>query len=495
MGEEGSHRQKLFQGAAFITFGIGFELVFSFFAKVAVAKYLGTADFGAFSIGFALVTVATIVSTIGLQDGVARTIPRSESKSDETNTILTGVLVSLLVSVAIMVIIYLFADLVAMHLSQEGNLSRVIRISTYAIPLLVVSRVAVGVGRGYKNASLKVIIINVLRPATFFAGTTAVLLFSIGSTDATYIIPVSYVPGTVIGTYYVVKKVHLPSIFQSLSFRHDLILFSAPLMISGFMRQILNRLDTFIIAIFEPATQVGIYNAVYPLSRLSNVFLAAFGFIVMPIFSSIDADSTNKDINSIYTFATKWIVVGTIPVFLGFSLLPTEMISFIFGREYVPGNLTLAILTVGFFVHTILGPNSNALVALGKSKIIFVFTAVSAIINVVLNLILIPLYGIVGAAVATAISYTVLNVLNSAELYRSEHVLPVDYDMGFLIVCSTFIAIVVTNGISRLTIPPLPALIAFGLIFGPLYLILLVVTGSLTHEDVSELIALIKSNN
>jgi O-antigen/teichoic acid export membrane protein len=494
MSEDDSYRKQLFEGAGIIGFGIGFELLFSFVAKVSVARYLGSADFGSFSIGLALIMVATLVSTIGLQNGVARTIPRTESEDDEWNAIFTGVLVSLVASLIVMTLIFLFAEPIVAYTSQQASLANVIHISALGVPLLTVSNMAVGVGRGHKRASIKVLINNILRPATFLAGTVVVLLFGINSVTATYVLPISYIPGTALGIYYLSKQFDLRSFRRSFSFRYELLVFSAPLMVSGFMRQIMSRLDTFMIAVFESTSQVGIYNAVYPLSKLSTVFLAAFGFIAMPIFSSIDSGQKNQEISSIYVFTTKWIVIGSTPVFILFLLFPTEIISVIFGQEYISGNVVLPILAIGFFSHTILGPNTNALVALGKSKTILVFAVMSAISNILLNFLLIPPYGIFGAAVATTLSYTGLNLLNSVELYRVEHVIPLNRTAGLLIVSTIATGVVVRIGLARFQTSPLLTLLYFGLIFGLLYLILLSVTNAVTPEDVSELLTLVRKD-
>lgn len=109
MDDEAANRRKLFQGAGLVAFGIGFDLLFSFFAKVGVARYLGTTDFGLFSIGFALVSVTTIIGLVGLPDGIARSIPRAESKREEIEIVLTAFLISLAVSLIIMTVILLAA--------------------------------------------------------------------------------------------------------------------------------------------------------------------------------------------------------------------------------------------------------------------------------------------------------------------------------------------------------------------------------------------------
>lgn len=491
MANSVNDRQKVFQGASLVAIGLGFELLFSFFAKVGLARYLGTTGFGFFSIGFALVSVMTIVGLVGLPDGLARTLPRVDSKPEEIDTILTGLLASLLAVFIILLLIFLLVRPVVSLSSHGQMLIRVVHISSLGIPLLVICRLAIGVSRGYKKVGVKVLIQNLLRPGSFFVATAVVVILGIQNITATYVIPFSYLPGAAFGLFYLLKQFnHFPSI-DSFKFRSELLAFSAPLMVSGFMRQILNHLDTFILAGFEPAAQIGIYNAVYPLSRLASVFLAAFGFIVMPVLSSADSNSENNEFNSIYHFATKWIVVGAVPIVLVFSLLPGELITIIYGSEYTSGQKALVILTLGICLNTILGPNTNALIALGESKAILRFTMLAAALNTVLNFILIPRFGINGAAIATAIATIALTILYSAELYRLEDIVPMNRNVFALIVSATATGISVSTALAWVAIPPIWTLLLFGLSFGPVYLGLVFATGTVSKDDVLELVSIV----
>jgi O-antigen/teichoic acid export membrane protein len=484
-------QSKLFKGAGLIAFGIGFDLLFSFFAKVGIARYLGTADFGLFSIGFALVSVTTVISLVGLPDGIARMIPRVDSRRKEAEFIVTGLFTSLGTAIVIAVGIILLAEKAISLTSYDTELVRVLRIASLGIPLLVVARLAVGVGRGYENARMKVLIENFLRPGTFFAAIAAVIVLGIENVTATYIIPVSYLPGAIVGVYYLSTLLNDSISVRSLAPEYRLITFSAPLMISGFMRQIMNHLDTFILAAFRPAANVGIYNAIYPVSRLSNVFLAAFGFIAMPIFSSIDSES--ESIESVYQFTTKWIVFGALPILLCFILLSKEVTTVVFGPQYVSGNISLVILTLGFSLNTILGPNANALIALGENRAILRYTIFSALLNTVLNLLLIPTIGIEGAAVATGVSYVVLTLLYSMKLYSDKNITPITQEIIGLIATSGGVGVLLSTLLTWVSGSPIWTLVLFLFSFIPVYIVLASFIGVINRNDLRKLISLVST--
>jgi len=75
-----------------------------------------------------------------------------------------------------------------------------------------------------------------------------------------------------------------------------------------------------------------------------------------------------------------------------------------FGPEYTDGSLALVTLALGFFTHSVAGPNVNTLTAIGRTRIIMWDNLLAGVTNIALNFALIPEYGILGAAVATAVS-------------------------------------------------------------------------------------------
>jgi O-antigen/teichoic acid export membrane protein len=125
----------------------------------------------------------------------------------------------------------------------------------------------------------------------------------------------------------------------------------------------------------------------------------------------------------IYKTTTKWIYVVTFPAFLTFVLFPADVLRVFFGSAYTAGAPALAVLSVGFFVNALLGRNRETLSALGLTTYLLVSNGLAFGVNVVANLALIPRYGLVGAAAASAASFFVMNLVVSA-------VLAVRYDIS-----------------------------------------------------------------
>lgn len=101
-------------------------------------------------------------------------------------------------------------------------------------------------------------------------------------------------------------------------------------------------------------------------------------------------------------------------------MFPDVVLDFLFGSRYIGAAIALQILSFGFFVHASLGPNSSILLTMGKTK----FVLVGSIINIILNAVLIPPLGIMGAAFASALSLILIKIGSGIKLYQLSKIHP-----------------------------------------------------------------------
>src|SRR4030067_3099292 len=101
---------------------------------------------------------------------------------------------------------------------------------------------------------------------------------------------------------------------------------------------------------------------------------------------------------------TKWNLAVTLPFFLVIFLFSESVLNAIFGSSYVQAGYALRILAIGAFIPVILGPNAATLVVIGRTKLNMIDDLIGAVMNISLNLLLIPTMGIIGAAIASAAS-------------------------------------------------------------------------------------------
>jgi O-antigen/teichoic acid export membrane protein len=114
---------------------------------------------------------------------------------------------------------------------------------------------------------------------------------------------------------------------------------------------------------------------------------------------------------------TKWIFIISLPVLIILLIFPEQIINLFWGTEYISGAIALRLLAIGYFFFSLSSISNNILASLGKSKIILYNLFAVSIINLGMNLLLIPNYGIVGAAFATMTSLSLWAILILLEVY------------------------------------------------------------------------------
>jgi len=395
----------------------------SFFTRVILARGLGPSKFGRLSIGVAIVATTTTFVLLGMNSGIGRYLPRMQTVSEKRSVIVSGFQISLSVAILSTICVYLAAGWLATSVFDDASLRVVIKVFSLCIPLFTLLKLTVGGIRGLEKALPRVLVENLAFPGGRLIFTGVALLFGATVTNVSWGYFLAYALGAVTGLYYLYTRIPLLGRPRD-SMHRTLLSFSAPLVITAAMATVIADIDTFIIGYFLTPRYVGIYNVVYPFAALASIFLSSLSFLFMPVVSELHAAGEFEQISIIYAIATKWLFLATTPIVLLFVMFGDNLLGITFGSEYLPGELTLSLLAIGFGTHTIFGPNRDTLTSIGRTRWIMISNIGIALFNVGMNIVLVPRFGIEGAAVATAASYTFLNCLYSYRLYSDMGINP-----------------------------------------------------------------------
>lgn len=181
---------------------------------------------------------------------------------------------------------------------------------------------------------------------------------------------------------------------------------SWPLGLTCFFIFIYHRIDQVILFHFKGPDKVGLYSAAVKLTESLNIIPIALMISVLPLMSRY-YELSKKDFEHFYQLSFKYLLILIIPIASYITIFSDDVVSLFYGTGFLSSSLALRIL-IWAEIFVFLGVvNNSILIAANKQKIDPIFTGVSAVVNIVLNLILIPKYGIVGAALVSLISYSV----------------------------------------------------------------------------------------
>jgi len=413
---------SLLSSATLVFAGSAVASVSKLAERIVVGRLLSLEAYGEVTLGLAVLSLASIVSLVGLTQGVPRFMSRFDDEASTRGVWLTGLAVGGGLSLVTAALLYVFADPVARLLFDGVESVRLLRLFVVATPLVVGLKVGVGGIRGMENTVYKTYVADLFYP--FVRIGLIVALLSAGA--GIYAVGYAYVVAAAaafVGAHLLLDRL-LPLVGRVRTYPREMLLFSLPLVVSTVLAVLLTRTDTLMIGYFRPSTQVALYEAAYPLANGMLVVLASFGFLYLPLASRFDAAGQREQLDAVYKLTTKWIYVVTFPAFLTFLVFPGDVLALFFRDEFARGGLALSILSVGFFTNAAGGRNRETLSALGYTKLILAGNAVAFGANVTLNVLLIPAYGFVGAAVASATSYASLNVFIYLVLRRRFDISP-----------------------------------------------------------------------
>jgi len=275
-----------------------------------------------------------------------------------------------------------------------------------------------------------------------------------------------------------------------LTLGRKLITFSIPLLFTSILAFVITWTDILMLGYYKGSEVVGLYGSASPLARLIPIFLNSAAFLYFPVVSQLYVQGKIGEMKRVYQVLTKWIFLLTLPIFIVMYLFPEFTIRFFFGDKYTPAALALQILALGFMFHTSLGLNGLSLIVIRESNFILIANLVATVLNVLLNVLLIPIYGIEGAAISTAVSYGVGNSIVSLRLYQKTRIHPFSWNYVKLLVISFVLLALIQN--LNLKVQGMGCVILVLVAFLLIYFLLILVSKSVDREDVELLLAIEK---
>ncbi len=461
--------------------GRGLDMV----KQIAIARLLGPEAFGLFALAWNLLRIVVILAPLGLQNGVIHFGSAFWRRDDSAfkSLLLRSLAISMAFSLAFSVLLYALAPWISVTWFDDPQLTAVLRLFTLAIPLTVGMRMTVAATQVSQRMKFAIYIEELWQTAV-----SLVLFFLFywigwqlfGAVLATVL---SFAAAFAAGLYYVYRL--FPEVFAStaqagLSIR-QLLTYSLPTAAAGTFGVLVNRLNRIFIGFFLPTTAVGIYQAAAQFSVIFAIVLNGFNAIFAPLIARLYHDHDMPQLEELYRVSTKWGLYVSMPFFLVICLTPTQVMVAAFGESFASGGVPLLILTVGQLFNMASGAVGYILMMTARQNVWFTLSTAAMVLNLVLNWLLIELYGLPGAALATTIGVFFLFGLGLWYIRKSLGLWP--YDRRYLKgVAAALAATVALLPIRYLTTLPLVNVLLMGVLATVVFFGVLLLLG-LDAED------------
>lgn len=414
---EKESNQKIILSEAFLSFsGMSLGSVFRYMFSIIMARFLGAQMLGLYSLGNAITRIAEILALLGLDNGVLRFVSRdTEDKVNVDRSIYTSLKIGLISSILIAVLLFLSAEKIVNEiLNEDSFLITVIKVFAISLPFTVLTLISSFATQAFKILKYKIFVNQIVNPLTLLiAFVTSYFLLGI---ELSILLPT--VVSSIIGLMFILKFL---TNFSSISLSKiigttvdkDILKFSVPLMFVSAIGIIMHWIDIIMLGILSNATEVGMYHPIERTAGLVRMILFAFAGIFAPIFSEHYFKKNKNGMKDSYQSSSKYILAFSLPIFI-FLFIFSEPMLLVFGTEF-QNYFALKVLLLGIFIQTIFGLGSSTLTMSGYTKFNLLNVSIALFLNIISNSILIPLYGLTGAALATSFALIVLSTLRYFE--------------------------------------------------------------------------------
>lgn len=472
-------------GAVGIFAGRTVKLGLLFLVEVLMARLLGVSSYGGIVLALMVVTVGSQVGDLGLGKGISRKVPRYE---DEVKRARGVVRHSLFLGVASSCVtaatVFVTAPSLARVVFDSPGTTPLFRIAAVAIPFIVIGNMGVSIAKSVRDASTRIIVDQLTKPVLRAILVPGLIAAGFGAVGAMVGVALSMAVGAVVAISLAFRR--LPFVVRGTTspMAKEMVTFSVPLMLASGTMFVFHNTDTFLLGWFLRPDDVGIYNVAFNLQNLGMFFFYPVTYLLPPLLTRLQQKDKHLEMERTYKVATKWMTLPTFFVTLVVILFPETLIHVSFGPSYVEGATALRILMIAVFTTTILGANGSALVALGHNRINMYVNGGSALLNIALNLLLIPVLGILGAALATTTSSIVRDLVYSIALFEWHSIHPfsmamVKPMMGMAPVMLAFATLLdATVGVSFVSV------VSTSLVAAGIFAVLTVRLGAIESEDV-----------
>jgi O-antigen/teichoic acid export membrane protein len=235
----------------------------------------------------------------------------------------------------------------------------------------------------------------------------------------------------------------------------EILVYTVPLLTTDLLFVLMNTTDALLLGAFHGVDEVGAWRVVQPLGGLNQLVLSSFTLLFVPAASRLFARRANDEMRDLYWQTAIWMAVSTFPIFIVTFALAEPVTVLLYEDRYAASAIFLSLLALGRYVDVVLGFNGLTLRVFGNMRGIVAVNLFAAVVNLGLNLVLIPRYGALGAAIGTASTLILYNIAKQVALARATP-LPA-FERRYLRVYSVIVvASVACFAFQWIVRPPLP---------------------------------------
>ena len=383
------------------------SLFVGFVVTVLLGRYLGAGDLGLYRMVSTIYGVAMLFAAIGIPAAIIKYVAEFKDDRDKSDAIVSsGVITSLIIGIVFSVLFYFLSGIFEGLFDMPG-LSGLLRLLSPVFPFALVGGALLGLLNGRREMK-RYGLATIFQSVVMLVVSVSLIYCGYGVTGV--------VIGVVIASVgWCLYLLLLTRGYFEITFdgyrgnTKTMLVFGVQIFGANAINMINYQADIILIGYFLTATDVGYYAVAVGLSRFFWLIPQAIQTIIYPATSEYWATNNHSALQTMIGKSMKYTACVLLPIGLGVGFFAEEIITTIFGEGFSYAVLPLQILLVGTIINgAVQRPIGSILYSIGRPDLNLRIFAGAAIANIILNLLLIPYLGIMGAAVATTTSFLII---------------------------------------------------------------------------------------
>lgn len=396
---------------------------------ILLPRLFGTEVFGLYILAWSIIDLVSKVGSFALDRGLLKFVVqyRSDGNEQAVYRILgQSFVIGCTLSAVIAAVLYLTAPLIAHNVFNKPELTTMLHALALAIPFLTVTQIVLGATKSLRIMKFDAYIKSITEPMLLFVAACVFFIIGWRFSGIAYAHVFAVIGGAICAVFIFRRFFSWRQCFNGMRDTRlwsELTRFSLPVMGYELLYILMMRLDALMVGYFLPAMQVGIYVVAIEIALTTKKVRQWFDPIFAPIISELAHQNDTERLAHNFAMVTRWILTINIAFFFSMILIGEDLLA-LFGSAFTVGIMCLIVLSLSQVLYSSMGSGDILLIMAGHPYLNLFNTGVVVILNFVLNLILIPRYGMLGAAMGTLIAFGVLSIIRVIEVYRVQGIHP-----------------------------------------------------------------------
>ncbi len=450
---------KQIRGSSLLVTGRVLSVGLTSIAQIVLVRHLATHDYGAWTYALSVVALLEGLSNFGFHEAITRFVPIYHQQRDYAKmfgTIVLSVSLILLAGTLIISAFYTWPHQLLALLHQHGPSLKFLFILIFLVPVDALDQLLMGLFASLVSARAIFFRRYVLAPGLKLSAVLLLVLLRRDVLFLAYAFVVAAAGGSLIYAVYLVRRLHRDGLLSHLRLSkiclpaREVLSFTVPMMTSDLVTILNQSVVVLLLGYFYGMRDVAFYRVVLPVATMNQLVTFASALLYLPAAARLFARGDNEGLRDLYWRTTAWIAVLSFPILTATFCFARPLTVMLYGHRYADAGRILAILSVGYFFDVVFGFNGLTMKALNKVKFIVGCNLGAAVTNIVVNLILIPRYGAMGAAIGTTTTFIAHAMMKQLALRSSVGIRLLDrkYVSFYLLIAAAFISLIAVRAVA-----------------------------------------------